>query len=138
MVGGEAIFIVMSSVLSKALQIHRINCSVSPYDLVFCNKDGNPMDPDNMVKREFIPTLTRAELRKIRFHDLRHTFASLLLAQNENVKFIQDQLGHASIQTTIDRYSHLMPNCHVGVGNRLDKQLFKGQNPRKKKVLAPC
>ncbi len=114
----------MSPTLSKALQIHRIKCPVSPFDLVFCNKNGNPIDPDNMVHREFHPTLVRAGLRKIRFHDLRHTYASLLLAQNENLKFIQSQLGHASIQTTIDRYSHLMPNHNVGVGSRLDENIF--------------
>lgn len=116
--------IVMSATLSKALQIHRINCPVSQYDLVFCNTVGNPLDPDNMVKREFFPALVRAGLRKVRFHDLRHSYASLLLAQNENIKFIQSQLGHESIQTTIDRYSHLMPNHNVGVGDRLDGQLF--------------
>ena len=79
------------------------------------------MDPANFVKRQFEPALIRAGLRKIRFHDLRHTYATFLLAQNENIKFIQSQLGHASIQTTIDRYGHVLPSSHNGVGVRLDK-----------------
>jgi len=49
---------------------------------------------------------------------------SLLIAQGENVKFIQSQLGHASIQTTMDRYGHLLPVDRVGVGTRLDKLVF--------------
>ena len=114
----------MSKGLAKSLQIHRINCPVSPVDLIFCNKDGNPLDPDNMVKRDFLPALTCAGLRKIRFHDLRHTFATLLLNGNENIKYIQTQMGHASIQTTIDRYGHLMTSRNEGVGDRLDNQVF--------------
>ena len=117
--------IVISPVLKKALEIHRVISPVSPYDLVFCNKKGNPLDPDSMVKREFIPTLTAAGLRKIRFHDLRHTYTTLLIAQGENIKFIQNQLGHASIQTTLDRYGHLFPVNQQGVGERVDRQIFE-------------
>jgi len=58
------------------------------------------------------------------FHDLRHTYTSLLIAQGENIKFIQSQLGHASIQTTMDRYGHILPNANHGVGERLDKSVF--------------
>ena len=53
-----------------------------------------------------------------------HTYATFLIAQNENIKFIQSQLGHASITTTIDRYGHILPNTHHGVGLRLDRLLF--------------
>jgi integrase len=118
--------VVMSPALRKILEIHRITAPVGVHDLVFCNKMGNPIDPNNFIQREFHPTLTRAALRKIRFHDLRHTYATFLIAQNENIKFIQSQLGHASIQTTIDRYGHILPNTHHGVGERLDKQVFGG------------
>ena len=55
---------------------------------------------------------------------LRHTFTTLLLAQGENIKLIQSQLGHASIQTTLDRYGHLLPEAHQGYGKRLDKLVF--------------
>ena len=71
-------------------------------------------------------SLRMAGLRQIRFHDLlRHTYTSLLIAQGENIKFIQSQLGHASIQTTLDRYGHLLPlKNYIGVGKRLDEKIF--------------
>jgi integrase len=73
--------------------------------------------------------LRRANLRRIRFHDLRHTYASLLIAQGAHPKYIQAQLGHASIQTTLDRYGHLMPDAHAAEARKLDRLVF-GENGR--------
>jgi len=95
--------------------------------LVFCNPDGKPIDPDNFAHREWVRVLRRAELGRIRFHDLRHTYASLLIAQGAHPKYIQAQLGHASIQTTLDRYGHLMPDVHAAEARKLDRLVF-GQN----------
>jgi integrase len=104
--------------------------------LVFCRSDGKPIDPDNFVHRVWARVLRRAELRRIRFHDLRHTYASLLIAQGAHPKYIwahpkyiQAQLGHASIQTTLDRYGHLMPDAHAGEARKLDRLVF-GENGR--------
>ena len=80
-----------------------------------------------MVRREFLPALSRAGLARIRFHDLRHTYATLLIAQGANAKFIQSQLGHTSIEMTMDQYGHLLPETHSHVGERLDMQVFGGQ-----------
>ncbi len=118
--------IVMSPRLREALELHRINGPESPQELVFCTRQGTPMDRPNMIRREFWPTLARAGLRRVRFHDLRHTFTSLLIAQGAHVKFIQSQLGHSSVQTTIDRYGHLLPEMQHGAGERLDAQVFGG------------
>lgn len=78
-----------------------------------------------------IPLTTTLEgrlwLRKIRFHDLRHSFSTLLISQGENVKFVQSQLGHASIQTTIDRYGHLFPESYKEVGKRLEDTVGIGR-----------
>ncbi|MBT6346767.1 MAG: tyrosine-type recombinase/integrase [Nitrospina sp.] len=82
---------------------------------------------DNWVKRHFKPALCRGELRSIRFHDLRHTYATLLINAGENIKFIQSQMGHSSIQTTMDRYGHLYPEINLGVGARLDQMVSKGK-----------
>ena len=114
----------MSPKLKEALEIHRITAPITEADLIFVNKAGSPLDPDNTIKREFQPALRMAGLRLVRFHDLRHTYTSLLIAQGENIKFIQSQLGHASIQTTMDRYGHILPNTNKGVGERLDKLVF--------------
>ncbi|MBZ0167661.1 MAG: site-specific integrase [Candidatus Omnitrophica bacterium] len=117
--------ITMSPALKKALEIHKIVSPINEHDLVFANRKGNPVSPDHMVKRYFHTALRLAGLRQIRFHDLRHSYCSLLISQGENVKFIQSQLGHSSITTTLDRYGHLLPVDHVGVGTRLDSQIFQ-------------
>ena len=72
--------------------------------------------------------LRKAGLRRIRFHDLRHTHTSLLIAQGAHPKYIQAQLGHASIQTTLDRYGHLMPEIHGAEARKLDRLEF-GEGP---------
>jgi hypothetical protein len=64
----------------------------------------------------------------MRIHDLRQTFASLLINQGENLKYVQAQLGHDSIQTTVGRNGHLIPDARVGVSERLDATVF-GQAP---------
>jgi len=114
----------MSPVLRQALEQHRYFGKQSDMDLIFSNDNCLPLDPANLVKREFHPALDRAGLRRIRFHDLRHTYASILISQGENIKFVQSQLGHASAKTTLDRYGHLMPNLENDAARRLDKTVF--------------
>jgi len=116
--------IVMSPLLRQSLEQHRYFGKHSEKDLIFSNENGLPLDPANLVKREFHPALDRAGLRRIRFHDLRHTYASILISQGENIKFVQSQLGHASAKTTLDRYGHLMPNLENDAARRLDKTVF--------------
>jgi integrase len=74
---------------------------------VFCNATGDLLDPDNLRKRVFYDRLDKGKLRKIRFHDLRHTYASLLLQQGESSVYVKEQMGHSSIQVTVDIYGHL-------------------------------
>ena len=64
--------------------------------------------------------LLKAELRRIRIHDLRHTFASLLLQHGESVVYVKEQLGHSSIQITVDTYGHLIPGANRAAVDRLD------------------
>jgi integrase len=93
-------------------------------DLVFSTSQGTPLNDRNVIQRVFEPALRDAGLRRIRFHDLRHTCASLLIAQGENPKYIQRQLRHASIQITFDRYGHLFPDANQEAVRRLDDTLF--------------
>lgn len=65
-----------------------------------------------------------AALPPIRFHDLRHTCASLLIAQGEHPKLISEQLGHSSIGITMNRYGHLLPGSYDDASARLDSALF--------------
>jgi integrase len=64
--------------------------------------------------------LAKAGLRRIRFHDLRHTFASLLLQNGESLVYVKEQLGHSSIQVTVDTYGHLIPGANRAAVDRLD------------------
>lgn len=114
----------MSPRLANVLMEHKLDAPWSPHDLVFCTADGGFIDQANLRHRVFQPALREAGLRKMRIHDLRHTFASLLINQGENLKYVQSQLGHASITTTVDRYGHLMPDAHVGASQRLDATVF--------------
>ena len=93
------------------------------FDLIFSTSIGTPFSPSNVVRRVFHPALKRAGLRRIRFHDLRHTCASLLIAQGENPKYVQRQLRHSSIQITFDCYGHLFPEVGQEAVRRLDVAL---------------
>jgi integrase len=114
----------MAPTLAHTLQGHLLKVEDTPEALVFAGKKGKPLDPDNMIKREFQPALGRAELRQIRFRDLRHTYASLLINNGENIKYISDQMGHASVQVTLDRYGHLFPSVRREAVLRLERSLF--------------
>jgi integrase len=77
--------------------------------LVFCTHGGRPLDSHNVARTSFKPLLERAGLPDIRFHDLRHTCATLLLSRGHHPKLVQELLGHASVALTLDRYSHVLP-----------------------------
>jgi integrase len=76
------------------------------------------------VNRGFRPALKAAKLKRIRSHDLRHTYASLLIANGESIKVVQRLLGHSSVQLTLDVYAHLLPEDFEGVAGRLSGQVF--------------
>jgi integrase len=95
-------------------------------DWVFCNAIGGLLDPDNLRKRVFASLLTASGLRRIRFHDLRHTFASLLLQQGESPVYVKEQMGHSSIQVTVDLYGHLIPGGNKQAVDRLDDYVKNG------------
>ena len=80
-------------------------------DLIFANSTGGLLDGAN-VARIYKKAIADAELRPIRFHDLRHTTASLLIEQGESPNYIQKQMRHASIEITFNRYGHLFPDVN--------------------------
>ena len=88
---------------------------------VFMNSDGTPLEQHNFRNRIYLGLLNKAELRHIRFHDLRHTFASLLLQQGESLTYVKEQMGHHSIQVTVDIYGHLIPGSNKQAVDRLDQ-----------------
>jgi integrase len=88
--------------------------------LVFPKKDGEPLNADTFRLNIFKPLLTKAGLPKMRIHDCRHTYASLLLQAGAPIHFVRDQLGHSSITMTVDLYGHLSPGANRDVLKSLD------------------
>ncbi len=78
--------------------------------LVFTSTTGTPVDVRSLAGRSFGPLLERAGLPRIRFHDLRHTFATVLLSRGTHPKVVQEMLGHANVSQTMDTYSHVLPD----------------------------
>lgn len=87
-------------------------------DLAFAREDGSPIDPD-VVSQLFERLATRSGLPRIRFHDIRHTHASLLLAAGVHAKVVSERLGHASVTITLDTYSHVLPGLQEDAADRL-------------------
>ena len=81
--------------------------------LVFPSEVGTVLNMSNVVLRYFLPALERAGLRRVRFHDLRHTFGSLLIQEGAPLTYVRDQMGHSSIKITVDTYGHLIPNADI-------------------------
>src|SRR5215204_7343177 len=79
------------------------------WDLVFCTRRGTPIRRDNLHVRHWKPLLRRAWLPDIRFHELRHTCATLLLTKGVHPKIVSEMLGHSSVSITLDTYSHVIP-----------------------------
>jgi integrase len=91
----------------------------SNHDLVFATDRGSVLHPNTLARR-FHQLIERAGVPVIRFHDLRHTNATVDLATGTHPKVVQERLGHASISETLDRYSHLTPNLQREAADRLD------------------
>ena len=87
--------------------------------LVFTTEAGTPINPSNLRQRSLAPLLKKAGLPRIRFHDLRHTCATLLLLKGVHPKFVQELLGHATIAITLDTYSHVLP----GMGDQASRAM---------------
>ena len=94
---------------------------------IFGSLNGSPLDMHNVERRELPKCLQVAKLREIRFHDLRHSTASLLIQQGAPLAYVKDLLGHSSIKVTVDIYGHLVPGANRQVMNRIPS-LATGKN----------
>lgn len=122
----------LSTLAVEALQQHRTQqleerLSVGPLwqdlDLVFPSKLGTPLDGGNVLSRVLHPLLRQAGLPIIRFHDLRHTAASLALAQGRNIKEVSELLGHADVAVTLSLYAHVSPDMQGQLADAMDAAL---------------
>jgi integrase len=114
----------MTPELVNELKKWKLACLPSDLDLVFPSGARTPTDAANMLKRRFFPALNRAKLPRIRFHDLRLTFAALVWDQTKDPKYLQVQLGHSSVQMTLDIYGHLMKKTNQEAATKLGAAVF--------------
>ena len=112
----------LPSFLIEALARHLGEQRHDPNDLVFTGRDGSPLRHNLFYARHFKPAVRSAGLPPaLRFHDLRHTCAALLIAQGAHPKAIMERLGHSSIQVTLDRYGHLLPTLDETLTDGLEQ-----------------
>jgi integrase len=105
--------------------------TLAPDDLVFTSREGEPIRQTNFMRRHFKPAV-RATLpakQGLRFHDLRHTCAALLIAADAHPKAIQEHLGHRDIQTTFNVYGHLLPSAQEALAAALDSAYAGSAEP---------
>ena len=88
--------------------------------LVFATGHGTPMESSNLVGRSFKPLLRRAGLPDVRFHDLRHTCATLMLSSGQSPKVVQERLGHSDVSVTMGVYSHVTPEARSGAAEAIE------------------
>jgi len=94
---------------------------------VFTTSIGTPIDASNL-STQFHTMLTAAELPRLRWHELRHSAASLMLAQGASMQEVQAMMGHSQISVTMDYYAHLMPGALKGVADRMELAFATGTN----------
>ena len=107
-------------------EIDRVGSLWNPGDadgLIFASETGEPLDRRAVTKLKFKPLLKLTGLPEIRFHDLRHTCATLLLGKNVNPKIVSEMLGHASIAITLDIYSHVLPTMQDSAAKAMEDAL---------------
>ena len=121
----------MSQQLTEVLKQHRTAMRTESLkrgtpmpEWVFTHQSGKRLTATNMANRIFHRCLEKAGLRQVRFHDLRHSFASILIQQGESLAYVKEQMGHHSIQITVDIYGHLAPEGNKSAVDRLDDQGF--------------
>jgi len=100
--------------------------------LVFTNAEGKPFDP-GVLSHTFNKIVRQAGLEHVRFHDLRHTFASLMLLKGAQPKVISEALGHSSVAFTMDVYSHIIEGMQQDAMTLLDEVLPAGKNGESRK-----
>lgn len=129
--GGARTIAISESVVSYLKQVkadYKKNKSLlgdcyQDYGLVFARPDGSPLDPDTF-SRSFKKLVNNLDIPTVRFHDLRHSHATLLLQQGEHPKIVSERLGHSTIGITMDTYSHVTPNMQKEAAKKFDSFLF--------------
>jgi integrase len=113
----------LRSHLARQLEENGVGSLWRENGLIFASEVGEPLDRRDLTTHRFKPLLKRSGLPKIRFHDLRHTCATLLLSKNVNPKIVSEMLGHATIAITLDTYSHVLPTMQESAAKAMEDAL---------------
>lgn len=108
--------------ISQQKEIIEVGDKWKNNDLIFCTPIGTPLEPANVLKA-LKKCLRDAGLPQIRFHDLRHTAATLMLLEGINPKIVQERLGHSDISMTLNTYSHVLPSMQEEAAEKMDELL---------------
>lgn len=119
---------------SQKLERAMLGIPLTDDDLVFAHFDGKPLLP-NTVTHAWIKLVRHVGLKPIRLHDARHSHASLMLRQGTHPKIVQERLGHASIQITLDTYSHVAPGLQEAAATRFDEAFTVKYNGRESEAV---
>lgn len=106
-------------------QKRRLGDRYHDLDLVFAQPNGKPLHAHNIARRDFREVLKRAGLPRIRFHDLRHSAATIHLQNGTHPKVVQELLGHSTVSMTLDTYSHVLPGMQEQAARALEAALLK-------------
>lgn len=112
----------------EALLLERVMMSPpNPLNLVFCHDDGRPLRPEYANRQILAPALEKAGLPRVSFHSLRHSYIAAHIAAGTSLPVLQSLARHASIQTTIDRYGHLVPEAREDAVKRVEDAVWGRQ-----------
>jgi len=106
----------------QAEELLRVGAKLSGDSFVFAQPDGTPIKPGS-ITNEWKRLVKKHSLPRIRFHDLRHTHATAMLASGVHPKIASERLGHSSIAITLDLYSHVLPNMQADAIETMDNEL---------------
>jgi integrase len=121
--------------LVSALKRWRLRCPKGEHDLVFPDAKGRPMHGSDLLRTGLHAALRRAGLRKVRFHDLRHSFASNLLGAGTDIVTVSKALGHANVHITLTTYAHAIPRERQGAGDALARLMGQSGNKMETSAL---
>lgn len=120
----ETIAELQSYKVKKQEQLLKVGMKLSGEHFVVSAFGGEPVNP-NTIHKQFLYDIKLAGVRRIRFHDLRHTHATIMLEIGENSKVVSERLGHSNVSITLDKYSHVTPNIQDSSAEHFSEALRK-------------
>jgi integrase len=131
----DQLIIALSDLLTKRKQAALKEGRGEPIEIISHKKENYIFQ--NSIRNIFKRILKKAKIRNMRLHDIRHTYASLLLSNGESPAYVKEQLGHSSIEITVDIYGHLLPSSNREAVNRLDNPHQNAPYPHPEKIEKP-